>query len=282
MIEIGKVHNLLVERKAPSGFYLKSEGTFDEVFMPELLSPRKIEIGDRFDAFVYLDSNGKLIATAQLPYAQVGEYALLRCIETQEFGSFFDWGIEKDLLVPGNEQKISVKQYENYIVRVCLEEETDRVYGTTKLGKYIEATEFDIKVGDKVKVTAGIESELGFRVIINKKYIGMLYANEIFFQVEEGQTYDGVVKKIRDDGLVDAALQVQGIKNLVEAKEKILENLKSNQGSSPLHDKSSPDSIKGTLGMSKKTFKSAIGMLYKERKILINKDGIELQKEELN
>jgi predicted RNA-binding protein (virulence factor B family) len=280
MIEIGKVHNLLVERNATSGFYLKSEDSFDEVLMPELLSPRKTEIGDRLDVFVYLDSNGRLIATSQIPYAQVGEYALLRCIETQEFGSFFDWGIEKDLLVPGNEQKISVKQYENYIVRVCLEEETDRVYGTTKLGQYIESSDFDIAVGDKIKVTAGIESDLGFRVIINKKYIGLIYSNEIFFEVEEGQTYDGVVKKIRDDGLVDAALQVQGIKNLVEAKDKIIENLKTNNGSSPLHDKSSPDAIKGTLGMSKKTFKSAIGMLYKDKKILINKDGIILIQED--
>lgn len=217
-----------------------------------------------------------MIATSQIPYACVGEYAFLRVLDVEDFGAFFDWGIEKDLLVPGNEQKIKVRKHEQHLVRVCLEEETNRVYGTTKLGKYIESSEFDFAETDQVGLVPVQKTDLGYKIIINKKFIGMIYDNEIFTNIELGKAYEGVVKKIREDGLVDVALQVQGIKNLDEAKVKILEFLKESGGKSPLNDKSSPEQIKSTLAMSKKTFKSAIGMLYKDRKIQINKDGIVL------
>lgn len=271
MIEIGKVNDLLIGRETDSGYYLKDLETEQEVFMPPSMAPIRTKINDNINAFVYLDTQGKLIATSEQPYAEVGEYALMTVKETQDFGAFFDWGIDKDLLVPGNEQKIRVKNHEDYIVRVCLEDGTNRVYGTTKLGKYIEESDFDFEENDTVSIVAAQKTELGYRVIINKKFIGMIYNNEIFINIEIGQSYQGIIKKLRDDGLVDTALQVQGIQNLVEAKAKILEMLEMHKGSSSLHDKSSPEEIKQLLGMSKKTFKAALGMLYKEKLIEITK-----------
>ena len=278
MINIGKINKLIALEKKQDGMILKDQQSNQEVLLPTYLMETKLNPGDEASAFVYLDPDHGLIATTVLPLAIVGEYALMRVLSNREFGAFFDWGLEKDLLVPGNEQKVKVQPNENHIVRVCLEEDTNRVYGTTKLGKYIESTQFDIKDKDKISIVPAIKTELGYRVIINKKYIGMIYHNEIFTSLYIGEEYQGVVKKLRDDGLVDAALQVQGIKNLDQAKSTILQMLKSSGGSSVLNDKSHPGEIKNQLGMSKKTFKSAIGMLYKDKKIIINKEGISLSK----
>lgn len=279
MIEIGQVNQLIVSRETSSGYYLKNPDTNEEVFMPPSLAPIKVKVSEEMEVFVYLDTNGSMIATSQIPYAVVGEYALLQATNVQDFGAFFEWGIEKDLLVPGNEQKFKVRDDEEHLVRICLEEDTERVYGTTKLGKYIESSNFDIAEKDIVDIVPVQQSDLGFRVIINRKFIGMIYANEIFSDVLINEKYQGVVKKIREDGLVDCALQVQGIKNLDNAKDIVFDYLERNGGKSSLHDKSSPEEIKYELGMSKKSFKSAIGMLYREKKILISKTGIEITKD---
>jgi predicted RNA-binding protein (virulence factor B family) len=276
MIEIGKVNNLYVDYENESGYYLKEPNGYDEVFLPPSMAHGNLKKDQMVDVFVYHDNKDGLIATMSIPHAVVGEYALLEAVNVQEFGAFFDWGIQKDLLVPGNQQKHDVKEGLDYLVRIDIEEDTQRVYGTTKLGKFIEASEFDIKEGDKVKMLIAEETELGFRVVINKKFIGMIYFSEIFSEVKIGHEVEGYVKKLREDGLVDAALQIQGIKNLDYSKPKIMQYLRANDGKCHLHDKSSPEEIRAVLGMSKKTFKSAIGMLYKDKKIIINKDGIKI------
>lgn len=278
MISIGKINRLIVHRETDSGYYLKKKSCEDEVFMPPVLVSNEIKIDQILDVFVYLDSKGRMLATCKIPVAEVDEYALLQVIEVQEFGAFFKWGIEKDLLVPGNEQKIKVRKGEWHLVRICLEEETNRVYGTTKLGKYIQNSQFDIQEGDEVDVTPVEKTDLGYRSIINKKFIGLIYHGEIFTELKKNEGLKGIIKKIREDGLVDIALQSQGFKNLLSAKEKILEMLKNNQGESSLNDKSDPLLIQRELGMSKQTFKRAIGMLYKEKKIKIDKDKISLTK----
>lgn len=280
MLEVGKVNKLKVNRETTSGYYLcsKEDDYADEVFMPASLAPLKIKVGQDITAFIYEDSKGRLIATSDIPFAAVGEYALLSVIDTRDFGAFMDWGIDKDLLVPGNEQKIKMRTHDKYLVRVCREEGTNRIYGTSKIGKYVEASDFDIMEGDPIRMVPIVKTDLGFKVIINRKFIGMIYHNEIFSPIIIGEMYDGVVKKLRTDGLVDAALQIQGIKNLVDAKDKIIEMLEDCNGESFLNDKSTPAEIKRMLGMSKKTFKNALGMLYKERKVLISKEGIKLNK----
>ena len=278
MIEIGKVNKLTICSENHSGFYLKSDDSDEEIFMPPSLAPDGVKVGQILKVFVYMDTTNSLIATAKTPYAQVGEYAVMKAIHVKDFGAFFDWGIEKDLLVPGNEQKISVTEGDEYLLRVCIEEGTDRIFGTSKFAKYVQESDFDIVEGDKVRVVPVLREELGYRSIINKKFIGMIYHNEIFSNIQLDMTLDGVVKKIREDGLVDVALQTQGFKNIIEAKEMILDTLEKSGGRLALHDKSDPDLIRNSLGMSKQTFKKAIGMLYKDRAIIINKDGIELGK----
>ncbi|MFH1728665.1 MAG: S1-like domain-containing RNA-binding protein [Pseudomonadota bacterium] len=277
MIAVGQVSDFIVNRETEAGFYLQSISSDDEVLMPSQMTPLMTKLGMKMKAFVYHTTKGTLIATPDIPHACVGEYALLKAVDVQDFGAFFDWGLEKDLLVPGNEQRVKVEKNEYHLVRVCLEESTNRIFGTTKLGKHIEASFFDIAQGDEINIVPVLATNLGYKVVINKKFVGLIYKNEIFQQIKIGDTYSGVVKKLREDGLVDAALQAQGHKNPFEAKDKIIIFLKKNDGKSSLNDKSSPGAIKETLGMSKQTFKKAIGMLYKDRKIQITKEGIELK-----
>jgi uncharacterized protein len=276
-MEVGQINKLTVVRETGSGFYLVQDPESEEVFMPPSLALENMAIGDIVEAFIYTDKRNGIIATSKIPTAVVGEFALLTVKDVEHFGAFFEWGIDKDLLVPGNEQKVKIRRGEQHIVRVCLEEETDRVYGTTKLGKYIQETEYDQFCNEKVDLLVATKTEIGFKVIIDKKFIGIIYDNEIFQEVVIGETYVGVVKTVRDDGLLDAALQVQGIKNTFLAKDKVKEMLIQSGGQSPLNDKSAPEDIKSALNMSKKTFKNAIGMLYKDKVISINKDGIELR-----
>lgn len=278
MINIGQVNRLVVNSKVDAGFYLYDKELENKIFMPISMSPISLNINDEIDTFVYLNTSGDQIATSEIPFAVVGEFAFLDVVEVQDFGAFLDWGIEKDLLVPGNEQKIKLKRYEKHLVRICLEEGTDRIYGTTKLGKYIEGAQFDIKAGDKVDILPVAKTDLGYKIIINKKYIGMIYHNEIYKPIVIEEKMGGFVKGIREDGLVDVTLQVQGVKKLSGNKEKLLEYLSKKGGQISLHDKSDPYDIKVALGMSKKAFKGAVGMLYKEKKIVIKEDGIELRK----
>ena len=258
-------------------FLLKEINTENEVFMPHRLIFDEVKVNSEVSAFVYVDTNEKnLVATTEIPYAEVGEYAYLRCVQALDFGAFVDWGLEKDLLVPGNEQKEKFQPNQYYIVRICLEEGVNRIYGTTKLGKHLENTIFDVDETDRVQIVPVEKTNLGYRCIVNKKYIGMIYHNEIFKNIETEREYSGVVKKIREDGLLDLAMQVQGIQNLFEAKDKIMAILQKHEGRIETTDKSSPEEIRRVFGMSKKTFKNALGMLYKERKVLITKTEISL------
>lgn len=276
VINIGKVNTLVIDRETNSGFYLRDPEMDYEVFMPPSLATSPIILGSEINVFIYPDTTGSLIATEKIPVAVVGEYALLKAVNVKEFGAFFAWGLDKDLMVPGNEQKVKVKENEYHLVRICIEEGTDRIYGSTKLGKFIEESMFDIYPADKVRLTPYQATDLGYKVVVNKKFIGMIYTNEIFSPIKIGQTYDGVVKKVREDKLVDASLQVQGFDNVLSAKDKVLHLLNNAGGSLALHDKSSPEEIYKHLQMSKKTFKNAIGMLYKDRLIVIEEKGIKL------
>ncbi len=277
MINIGRVNRLQVNRDTGRGFILTSTQKDKEVFLPDSFAPKNLTIGQEIDVFVYLNTQSELISCCDIPYAVVGEYALLEVVETQEFGAFFDWGIDKDLLVPGNEQKFKVRNHEDHIVRVCLEEGTNRIFGTTKLGKFIEQNDKDIKEKDQVDIEVANETDLGYRVIVNKKFIGMIYHNEIFKKLRPKDKTKAYVKKIREDGLIDITLQKEGVSRLDEAKLEVLNFLAKNNGQSYLNDKSSPQEIKHLLQMSKKTFKAAIGMLYKDQQITISDKGISLK-----
>jgi len=286
-MEIGKIREFKVISSEENGHYitlLEHEGDdAQDIFMPHLRNnselSHELKVDDIIEAFVYHDDNGGLVASQLLPDAEVEEFALLKVVDSQPFGAFLDWGLEKDLFVPAKKQKKPMQVGELYLVRVCYDRESGKIYGTTKFDSMLATLDFDIRDGDQVEVIPAEEHELGYRCIVNRRYIGMIYHNEIFEKIKLDREYEGHIKKIREDGLIDLSLQVQGIKGLDAAAKKILEFLKKNGGKLKLHDKkSSPEQIKQVLGMSKKTFKSSVGMLYKARKIVITDDGIELTK----
>ncbi|TDJ09520.1 MAG: DNA-binding protein, partial [Deltaproteobacteria bacterium] len=192
MIEIGKINSLIVSSEVANGFYLSDRGPEDVAFIPRTEGQDLVE-GQEVNVFLYLDKDERVLGTIQLPNALLGEYALMEVVDTTTFGAFFDWGISKDLLVPDTEQKLPIRDGAEHIVRVCMDENTRLLYGTTKLGKYIQASEFDIKEADKVEIVPAIPEELGYRCIINKKYIGMIYHNEIFSEIIIGQPLMAVV-----------------------------------------------------------------------------------------
>ena len=281
MIEIGQINELIVEGKDNTGYFLRDALTDDEAFLPLDNCDEDLTSQQRVDVFVYLDNENNLIASLKRPIAIVGEFGVMSAVSSIQIGAFFDWGIAKNLFVPESEQKQEIHPGDLEIIRVCIDERTEKVYGTTKIGKYVKAANFetgDLKVGDKVSITPVKEEKLGYRCLINKNFIGMIYYNQIFKKITLGEPLNGVVTKLRDDGLVDASLQVTGFQNLVNSKDKILAYLKENGGTSHLHDKSSPNEIREILGMSKQTFKNTIGMLYRERKIVFTKTGISLKK----
>lgn len=285
-MEIGKIREFTVITAEESGHYVRLvafEGEeAEELFMPHLRNDLSrsldLKIGQTIEAFVYQNDEEIPCASLLLPYAEVEEFALLRVVDAQGFGAFLDWGLEKDLFVPSKKQKVPMSNNELHLVRVCYDTVSGKIYGTTKYESMLDTLDFYFQEGDKVEIIPAEEHELGYRCIVNRKFIGMIYHNEIFTKIELDKEYEGYVKKIREDGLVDVALQIQGIKRLDESQTKILDMLKANGGKSHLHDKSSPEEIKQALEMSKKTFKNSIGMLYKAKKIVINKDGIELLK----
>lgn len=277
MLEIGKMNRLYVYNENKKNYILRAPNYDVDVELPKSEATELVNQGDILEVFVYVDNNDKEVASLTRPVALLDEFAVVKVVESHQFGAFVDWGLSKDLLVPDTEQKERMGNNRFYIVRVCLDERTNKLYGTTKIGKYIPESQFDIGEGDKIEIIPASYEELGYRSLINRKFIGMIYHNEIFQKIEIGTSVSGVVKKIRNDGLVDAALQVQGFKNIEDSQKVVLEFLRANGGKANLHDKSSPEEIREKLGMSKKTFKNAIGMLYKERRIVIHKDGIELK-----
>ncbi len=278
MIKIGKTNNLLVVHENQSGFYLQSEDK-DEVFLPGSIAPKSLKIGDRLDVFIFTDIKGTALATPEIPVVELDQFAYLKVVEVVEFGAFLDWGIDKDLLSPGNQQQQRMKAGESYLIRVCQEPVTNRLFATNNLGKFIERKNIDLTPNAKVVLLPYEETPLGYKVLINEKYQGMIYHSEIFSDITLGIRIEGLVKLIRPDGLVDVSLRPSGMKNLKDSGKMILAELVRAGGFLPLHDKSSPDEIKRILKISKQSFKKAIGILYKQRKIIITDVGIELAKE---
>ncbi|MCB0327218.1 MAG: hypothetical protein KDD52_06335 [Bdellovibrionales bacterium] len=274
MIRVGKMNDLICVRETGSGYFLKDPKGEQEVFLPPALADHEIQKGDKVRVFVYPDKKDQWIATMNRPLACVNEFAWMRVKEVLDFGAFFEWGIEKDLLVPGNQQRRKVRVGEHYIVGVCLEGEGPRIYGTTKINSLIQGSECHLQTGDTVIITPVIREPVGFRCIANQKHIGMIYHNEIFSRLQLHQSYEAYVKKIRSDGYIDFSLQKKGIDRLQLAKDTILHELKKGGGILHLHDRSDSQEIMDRLEMSKKTFKSAVGMLLKDKKIILGEDKI--------
>lgn len=274
-MKIGQTQTLKITEKNTSGVMLEDE-TGWKAFLPKIFIREEKNEGDTLEAFVYQD-DGKLKATTEEPYAEVGEFAVMNCVQSLPSGAFMDWGIIKDLFVPYKQQKSKMVEGKRYLLYVYIDEETGLITGTTKFKRNPHYENLPLAKGDKVDLILMGESELGWNVVINKKYIGLIYASDVYKKLYPLSTETGYIKAIREDGKIDVTLQPEGFDNIDEFRKKILEKLKENYGLLHLSDKSEPEEIKEELQMSKKNFKKAIGGLYRDRLIDILEDKIVLK-----
>ncbi len=276
MTEIGKINNLKILREVDFGVYLDGED-YGEILMPKKYLPENYKIDDFIEAFVYLDSEDRIIATTEKPYAKVGEFAFLKVIAVNSFGAFLDWGLLKDLLVPFNQQKIKMEEGQFYIVYIYLDEKSERIVASSKLDKFLDKQPPDFQEGQEVNLMICNKTNIGYKAIVNNTHWGVIYKNEVFQTLTKGQKTKGYIKKIREDNKIDLNLYKQGYEKVDDSLNKILNILKDHDGFISITDKSSPETIYEMFGLSKKTYKKIIGSLYKKRLILIEKNGIKLK-----
>lgn len=276
MVEIGRINNLRVVKEVDFGVYLDG-GELGEILLPQkYVVPEDYEKTGFLDVFIYLDSEDRLIATTEKPYAMVGEFAFLKVVAVNKFGAFLDWGLAKDLLVPYREQKLDMEEGRSYIVYIYVDEESQRIAATAKVDKFLDLTPTDYAEGEEVNLMIYKQTDIGYKAIINSAHWGVLYKNEVFQKLNIGEQIKGYIKKIREDGKIDLSLQKTGFEFIDETAKSILELLQAQNGFLPVTDKSSPETISDLLGISKKSFKRAVGSLYKKRIITLNDDGIRL------
>lgn len=269
-----------IQRRTDNGFYLTEAGEGnppDEVLLPNKFITPEMKLNDIIRVFLYKDSEDRPVATTQNPKAVVGEANYLFVKEVNNIGAFLDWGLDKDLFLPYREQAESVEPGRHYLVYVYFDYASKRISATTNLNKFIKNREVNLQPNQEVDILITYENETGIRVIVNNMHWGMLFKNEIFGTINKGERMKGFVKKVREDGKIDIALQKQGIAAARESKDMILNLLKENKGILKLSDNSSPDEIYRQLGMSKKNFKKTVGMLFKEGKLELGDDYIRLR-----
>ena len=283
MLRVGEINKLKVLRGTSVGYYLGDDEDND-VLLPHKYIPENTEVGDEVEVFIYRDSEDRLIATNLKPALSLNTFGCLYVTAVTKFGAFLEWGLEKDLFVPFKEQNQKLKEGDYAVVYLYLDEQTDRLVASCKVNKYLETEEITLKEGEQVSVLVYEQSDLGQNVIVNDKYRGLIYENEIFQRIAWGDKLTGWVKKIREDGKIDISLRPIGFQNVIEPDaQKIMKMLKDAGGSLPFSDKSEPLEIQGFFEMSKKAFKRAIGGLYKQKLIeigegqisLVESDGIE-------
>lgn len=248
----------------------------EEIILPKKNLPPEAKENDMISVFIYRDSNEQLIATTQKPLALINECAYLKIKENASIGSFLDWGIEKDLFLPFREQKEAARIGQPVLVYAHIDDDTNRVVASARMNKFIRNENLSVKEGDEVNILVCNQTDLGYNVIIENKYWGLIYKNEIFRELSKGERTKGYIKKIRSENKIDVSLQRQGYDEVETASAAILNELKANKGFLALTDRSDPELIYKALKMSKKTFKKSIGRLFRNKKIELTDDGIRL------
>lgn len=277
MKELGLVNTLRINRFTDFGAYLAlSDG--GELLLPKGYLKGEEQEGDELEVFVYTDSEDRPVAVTDRPIALLDEFAVLTCKEVTSFGAFMDWGLLKDLFVPNAEMAKPMTVGQKYLVRVCVDYKSTRLIGVSKYGEFMYPAPKDYVSGNEVQGLIFERTDLGYKVLLEDRYEGLLYANEVFQELNLGETRKLWVKKRREDGKIDLQLLPVGKVKYDEGSEKILQVLEQ-KGFLPLHDKTDPEVIKQVLGMSKKHFKQCIGQLYKAREIVIHEDGISLSRD---
>ncbi|MAD45364.1 MAG: GntR family transcriptional regulator [Oceanospirillaceae bacterium] len=285
-MEPGKYHTLTLTDLLPQGAYLEDEDG-SRILLPRKQIPAGVETGDAITVFVYLDSEDRLIATSQRPKGALGEVAWLEAIDINQTGAFLDWGLAKDLFVPFAEQKQRMEQGKHYAVYIT-QDNTGRLIGSARLNRFIKdevkagwpgtATGYD--TGDSVKLLIVQRTDIGYKAVVDNKYWGVLYNDDIRKPVRPGQRMQGYVKRLREDNRLDLMLEPAGHGKADPLAKRILKKLEEGNGTLGLNDYSPADLIELHFGVSKRTFKMAIGKLFKERKIVIEEDGIRLATED--
>jgi len=277
MFEIGKYTTLTILRDTDPGLYLGKEAEAEDVILlPHKYKPETFEIGDEIKVFIYLDYDERPIATTLEPFVELNGFGYLRCADVTKHGAFMDWGLEKHLFVSFKEQARPMKVDNWYIVHLYLDEQTTRLAGSSKTNQFLQNENLTVEVYDEVSILVTHLTDKGANVIINGVHKGLIYLEDIFEDIRTGDRLKAFIKKIRYDNKIDVVLQKQGYRSIEPNANYILDELKASGGFLPIHDKSSPEVIKETLGLSKKSFKKAIGSLYKDKQIVIKEDGIEL------
>jgi predicted RNA-binding protein (virulence factor B family) len=274
MIEIGRTYNLEVVKETEFGVYLDAEN-LGEILLPSKHTPDDLSIDDTVEVFLYLDSEDRPIATTQTPKAEVGEFAYLEVKDNTQIGAFLDWGLDKDVLVPFSEQHRPMTVGDYYIVFLYLDNQ-DRITATSKIDKIVlEDDQHDFRPQQTVDLIIGNSTELGFKAIVDQSHWGLLYKDEVDQRLSFGQSIQGYIKHIREDGKID--LSLKSSRQIRDNYSQVIQDyLRDHNGFAPVHDKSPPAQISDLLGMSKGQFKKAIGGLYKQKVITIEMDGIRL------
>jgi uncharacterized protein len=275
MLRLGEYNKLKVLRGTSVGFYLgDDEG--NDVLLPHKYIPLESNVGDELEVFLYKDSEDRIIATTLKPAIQLHQFACLNVKDVTQVGAFLDWGLEKDLFVPFREQNQKLKAGDYTIVYLYLDEQTDRLVASCKVDKFFQKENIDLETGQEVDLLVMNKTDLGFNVVVNNTYRGLVYENEIFKMLAWGDETKGYVKLVREDGKIDISLKKLGYDAIEPAEQQILDQLKAAGGSLQLNDKSDPIDIQTQLQMSKKVFKKAIGGLYRQKLIVIEDGGIKL------
>lgn len=274
-IKIGHYNTLHVVKFVEFGLYLDG-GDAGEILLPLRYMPADVGVEDELEVFIYRDSEDRIIATTLHPEACVGDFAYLEVKEVTPIGAFLEWGLPKDLFVPFREQNQKMEVGRFYLVHILLDEQTQRIVATSHIEHYLNGNEIKVEESETVDLLIAEKTDLGYKAIVNHQHWGLLYANEVFTRIAVGEKMLGYVKKIRDDQKLDISLQKQGYDEVTTARLKLMGELHLANGFLPLTDKSEPHVIHDFVGMSKKTFKKAVGALYKERLITLEPDGIKL------
>lgn len=277
MIKLGEYNLLTAARRMEQGIYLEDEAD-NSVLLPNRYIPENLQIADQISVFVYNDSEDRIVATTLIPKITIGKIACLEVVSVSRHGAFLDWGLAKDIFVPFSEQSKKINSGDSVIVALYIDNVTNRLAASSRLNRFLKNDNILLKENEEVDLLIANSTDLGVNVIINDLYKGILYKNEIFQEINYGDRMKGFVNKIREDNKIDVILQKQGYANIKTNEEKIVAKLRENNGFLNLNDNSSPEEIIALVQMSKKTFKKAIGALFKRRLIRIEEKGIRILK----
>ncbi|MFQ5560894.1 MAG: S1 RNA-binding domain-containing protein [Nitrospinota bacterium] len=275
MVQIGKKNKLEVVKEVDFGVYLDG-GSFGEILLPKKFLHKDCRPGQLVEVFIYMDSEDLIIATTQKPFAQVEQFAFLKVVSVTPVGAFLDWGLDKDLLVPFSEQRERMEEGKAYVVYLYLDSKTDRIVASSRISRFLESGHGDFKEEQETRLLIWEKTQVGYKAVINGRYEGLIFEEDVFQPLREGQQVKGYIKKLRDDGKIDLFLEQPGYKKIGALAERIFSLLQEKGGFLHISNQTEPETIYRVFGVSKKNYKKAIGALYKKRVILIEEDGIRL------